>query len=138
MASVACMSMGVGRLYSDEGESLGRLYNLWLALPGGQHSLFPWALFAILLVVATLLLVNIFLYKRLVRQFRLCIFSLVLLLGWYAAYAALVWMKAGEMGAHFRPEWPAALPLVAIVLVCLGMRGIMRDILLLRSLDRLR
>lgn len=137
-ACVACMSMGIGRFYADGGEPLGRLYNLWLTLSGGQRSLSPWALFVILLLCATLLLVNIFLYKRQVRQFRLCVFSLVLLVGWYAAYAALVWVDAKGMDAHFRPEWPAALPLVAIVLVCLGMRHIMKDILLLRSLDRLR
>ena len=36
------------------------------------------------------------------------------------------------------PGWRASLPIVAIVLIWLGMRGIMRDMLMLKSLDRLR
>ena len=84
------------------------------------------------------LLLDIFQFKHLVRQFRLCIFNLVLLAGWNIAYIALAWKRTHESGLSFSPEWPAALPIVAIVLICLGMRGIMRDILMLKSLDRLR
>lgn len=135
---VACMSMGIGRFYTEEGEAIGRLYNLWMTTAEGLHSFFPWALFAILLLSATLLTLNIFFYKHQARQFRICVFSLILLVGWYAAYGCMVWMRMGQMHAHFRPEWPAAFPLVAIVLIAMGMRGITRDILLLRSLDRLR
>ena len=47
-------------------------------------------------------------------------------------------MKMESMQAMFRPEWPAAFPAIAIVLIWLAKRGIMRDILLLKSLDRLR
>ena len=84
------------------------------------------------------MLLDIFQFKHLVRQFRLCIFNLVLLAGWNIAYIALAWKRTHESGLSFSPEWPAALPIVAIVLICLGMRGIMRDILMLKSLDRLR
>lgn len=132
------MSMDIGRFVTSEGELAGRLYNLWLASPDGQLSFYPWALFAILLICATLLLLNIFQYKRLVRQFRLCIFTLALLVGWNIAFVAIAWMRAHDMQQSFRPEWPAAFPIIAIVLVCLGMRGIMKDMLLLKSLDRLR
>ena len=138
MACVACMSMGIGRFYTEEGEQVGRLFNLLMSMPAGRKTLFPWALFIILLISATLLLLDIFQFKHLVRQFRLCIFNLVLLAGWNIAYIALAWKRTHESGLSFSPEWPAALPIVAIVLICLGMRGIMRDILMLKSLDRLR
>ncbi len=132
------MSMDIGRFVDAEGGAAGRLYNLWITFPDGQHSFYPWALFVILLISATLLLLDIFQFRHLVRQFRLCIFNLVLLAGWNIAYIALAWKRTHESGLSFSPEWPAALPIVAIVLICLGMRGIMRDILMLKSLDRLR
>ena len=138
MACVAGMSMGIGRFYTEEGEQVGRLFNLWMSMPDGQKTLFPWALFIILLVCATLLLANIFLYKRRVLQLRISLFCLLILVGWYAVYATFAWMKMESMQALFRPEWPAAFPAIAIVLIWLAKRGIMRDILLLKSLDRLR
>ncbi|MGM9620328.1 MAG: DUF4293 domain-containing protein [Bacteroidaceae bacterium] len=138
VACVACMSMAIGRFYDYAGDSLGRLYNLWLSFSDGMHSLFPWALFCILLFCATLLLMNIFLYRQQTLQLRLCVFCMVLQAGWYLAYGGLVWMRINQMAASFRPEWPAALPAVALVLTYLAMRGITRDILLLKSLDRLR
>lgn len=138
VACVACMSMGIGRFFGAEGMPQGRLFNLWIAQANGMHSLFPWALFVILLLCATLLVTCIFLYKKLALQLRVAIFCLVLQVGWYGAYAAVAWWRCGQADAHFRPEWPAALPAVAAVLTFLAMRGIMRDILLLRSLDRLR
>lgn len=137
-ACVACMSMGIGRFFGAEGMAQGRLFNLWITQADGAHSLAPWALFVILLLCATLLLANIFLYKKQALQLRVSIFCLVLQVGWYGAYAALVWWHCNQAGAHFRPEWPAALPAVGAVLTLLAMRGIMKDILLLRSLDRLR
>ncbi len=138
VACVACMSMGIGRFYTDEGEGIARMYNLWLTYTGGHVSLYPWALFGIMLVCATVLLVSIFLFRKRMRQVRLCVFCLALQVGWYIAYGGLVWYRMSQMGAQFRPEWPAALPAIALVLTWLAMRGITRDELLVRSLDRLR
>lgn len=138
MACVACMSMGIGRFYTEEGEPVGRLFNLWMSLPDGQKAFFPWALFIILLISATLLLINIFLYKHRVIQLRIGLFCLLLLAGWYAAYAVFAWIKMDDFHALFRPEWPASFPAIAFVLILLANRGIMKDILLLKSLDRLR
>ena len=138
VACVACMSLGIGRFYTAEGEGIARMYNLWLSYADGHWSLYPWALFGLMLVCATVLVFTIFLFRKRVRQIRLCTFSLVLQLGWYAAYAGLAWWRMNGMQAQFRPEWPAALPAIALVLTWLAMRGITRDELLVRSLDRLR
>lgn len=138
VACVACMSMGIGRYYTAEGEGIARMYNLWLAYADGHVSLYPWALFGIMLVCATVLLVSIFLFRKRMRQVRLCVFCLILQVGWYIAYGGLAWYRMSQMQAQFRPEWPAALPAIALVLTWLAMRGITRDELLVRSLDRLR
>ena len=97
----------------------------------------------ILLAVATLLpFVTIFLYKRRVLQLRLCGVELALLVGsiafeviyCYITYGALESVGDGAMTIGV----VAFMPIVAIVLVALAMRGILRDELLVRSLDRIR
>ena len=97
----------------------------------------------ILLAVATLLpFVVIFLYKRRILQLRLCGVELALLVGsivfeaiyCYITYGAVEAMGEGAMTIGV----VAFMPIVAIVLVALAMRAILRDELLVRSLDRIR
>ena len=97
----------------------------------------------ILLAIATALpFVIIFLYKRRMVQFRLCGVELALLVGalifeavyCYIAFDALNAVGAVELSLGFA----AFMPLVAIPFVALAMKGILRDELLVRSLDRIR
>lgn len=82
-------------------------------------------------------LVAIFGYRNRKRQKRLCHVLIVLLV----VYAGL-WTARVVPLAQAAPGWSlsvaAVFPLVAIVLVWLARRGIVRDDKLVRSLDRIR
>lgn len=137
--NVYCLSNGIGHFYNDDGESIAEMYNLWLTnAADGMHNFYPFALFVVLLIASTLSLLSILLFTRRALQMRVTSFCIILLAGWYACYAAFVYLLCGNMEANFRPHWTAVLPAVSMILLYLAFRGIMKDEMLVRSLDRLR
>ena len=140
--TVVCMSNGIGYFISKDGEVLGKLYNLFYTeISDVNTSTFftPWALFVIQLFVATLTFLNIFMFKYRALQMRICSFCMILLVGWYAAYAVFAWIILGVLEADsFRVGIMASLPCVCIIFLYLAFRGILKDEKLVRSLDRLR
>jgi len=102
----------------------------------GGHNFSPWALFAILVIVTTLTFLDIFLYRRRALQMRVLSLCMVLLVGYYAYLIFFVIMFKGD--GTYTPSVTAALPFVCIVLDYLAFRGILKDEMLVRSLDRLR
>ena len=94
----------------------------------------------ILLAIATALpFVIIFLYKRRMVQFRLCGVELALLVGALIFEAVYCYNALNAVGAvELSLGFAAFMPLVAIPFVALAMKGILRDELLVRSLDRIR
>ena len=136
------MSNSLGHFISQDGDTLGTLYNLFYIDKREINTvtLFtPWALFVIQLIAATLTFLSIFLYKHRALQMRVCSFCMILLVGWYIIYAAFAWTITGVLGADsFRVGVAASLPCVSLILLYLSFRGIMKDEKLVRSLDRLR
>lgn len=110
--------------------------NLCITLPDGTKDYAPWALFVILLVVAILSFGTIFLFKKRMLQIRLTIFSSVVLIGYYLALAAYIFMLAEN--TSFTPSWTICLPFIGIVLNWLAIRGIGADEALVKAYDRLR
>lgn len=98
---------------------------------------------ALLLDAACLLpLVTIFLYNRRMLQVRLCAVEAVLLLGAEAVMLAyfFLWERCFD-GFEFNAgslSWTVVLPVVGLLFCWLAIRGIMRDELMVRSLDRIR
>ena len=101
-----------------------------------------------LLVLPTLLpIVIIFLYKKRLVQIRLCISEIVLLLGSLAFIGIYCYRLCDAIAAIpnyqdvervFTLGWPSIMPILAIILVGLAIRGIAKDEALVRSLDRIR
>jgi len=136
---IGCLCSPIAHfLVTGTGEPV-HMYNLWLTDAQGAH-LFSYCpvLMALLLITSTALVFDIFLFARRTLQMRLATFCIILLAAWCIAYGILVYLLAGEMQATWRPHWTAALPPAALILVCLAFRGIHRDEMLVRSLDRLR
>ena len=136
---IGCLCSPIAHfLVTGTGEFV-HMYNLWLTDAQGAH-LFSYCpvLMALLLITSTALVFDIFLFARRALQMRLATFCIILLAAWCIAYGILVYLLAGEMQATWRPHWTAALPPAALILVCLAFRGIHRDEMLVRSLDRLR
>ena len=121
---VLMMSFSVGHFYTET--SVSDMTNLAVIAPDGTMNYAPWALFAILMVVAILSLVTIFLYRKRMLQIRLTLFSSIILVGYYVTLAAFVWGTLKECGS-FTPSWTLCLPLISIILNWLAIRAIGKD-----------
>ncbi len=99
-----------------------------------------------ILAVATLLpFVTIFLYKNRQLQIRLCGVESVLLIGSLLLVAAYTYALCNNIFADFDITWSnivfrfaVIMPVISLILTLLAMRAILRDELLVRSLDRIR
>lgn len=132
---VICMCSPVGSIIASTNE-ISEFGNLCITLPDGTKDYAPWALFAILLVVTALSFGTIFLFKKRMLQIRLTIFSSVMLIGYYLALVAYIFMLAEE--TTFSASWTICLPFVGIILNWLAIRGIGADEALVKAYDRLR
>jgi len=100
---------------------------------------------ALLVIVTILPFVTIFLYKKRQLQIRLCGVECVLLIGIVALIAAFTYAICNNIFADFDLGWkniifrfPVIMPVISVILTLLAMRAILRDELLVRSLDRIR
>ncbi len=132
---IICMCSPVGSIIAGTQE-ISEFGNLFITLPDGTKDFAPWALFVILLVVAILSFGTIFLFKKRMLQIRLTIFSSVVLIGYYMALVAYIFMLAEE--ASFSASWTICLPFVGLILNWLAIRGIGADEALVKAYDRLR
>ena len=132
---IICMCNPIGSIIANTNE-ISTFTNLCITMPDGSHDYAPWALFAILLIVSVLSLVTIFLFKKRMLQIRLIIFSSVMLIGYYLALVAYIFMLADE--TTFSASWTICLPFISIILNWLAIRGIGADEALVKAYDRLR
>lgn len=134
--AVVTLCLPVGRFLQD-GNLTAELYNLYIAPVKGAAVYSPWALFALLLLVALSSFGCIFLYKKRMLQVRITIFNALLLIGYYIAYAVFAFLLRDPWGT-FALGWAAGLPAIALILDYLTFRAVMKDEMIVRSLDRLR
>ena len=135
---VVCLSLPLGYFTTVQGERFAYLYNLWIRQAAtGQHEFYPWALFAILVIAPALTLMDILLFRQRALQMRVITLCIILLIGYYVWLAFIIFTGYGE-ALSFTPKITAALPFVCIVLDYLAFRNILKDDMLVRSLDRLR
>ena len=132
---VVMMSVPVGSFYTDK--NICEMTNLSYLLPDGAVNYTPWALFAILVVVAVMALVTIFLYRKRMLQIRMTIFSTILLVGYYATLITFIFMLKDD-SMTFSASWTLCLPFVAIILNWLAIRAIGKDEMLVKAYERLR
>jgi hypothetical protein len=103
----------------------------------GEEILFngrPLVVFLFLIIALHLFV--IFQYKNRIRQIRILVFSMVLLLGLFGLFFYFTY--AGFDGARASFKIPVAFPLVTIILDYLSIRAIGKDEALIRSLNRIR
>lgn len=90
-------------------------------------------------VIALLSLGTIFCFNNRTLQIRVTIFNMLLMLGWYAMAAFLVW-KSGYTTTDNELDLSIVVvfPIISIILDYLAIRGILKDEALVKSYDRLR
>ncbi len=89
-------------------------------------------------VTASLSLLTIFFYKRRILQLRICIFNLMLLIGFYALFFFYYYHTKNRLDATGHFNLTVIFPVIALILVFLATRGIRKDEILVRSYDRIR
>lgn len=99
----------------------------WLNLAAGIGSI----------IITLLALVTIFMYKRRILQKKLCHILLVLQILLCAALVVYL-VQTVALFEGFNLSVTCIFPVIAIILVILARRGIIRDEKLVRSLDRIR
>ncbi len=134
-ALIVCLCLPIGSLTSTTLGAETLVYNLGLYTNTGV-SVHP-ILFVDIVVVATLSLINIFLYNKRKLQMRICVVSIILCLVWYAYYAFMVLSMFKGIGA-VSISFAVCLPFVAIVMLVLARSGIKADEELIKSMSRIR
>ncbi len=104
----------------------------------GEVILSTWPVMALALLIILISLINIFLYKKRVLQMRLSVYIILLIIG-FAAVVALYGKQGADMLAgQIKMEYFSIMPLVAIVFNLLAWRGIRKDYLMLKAVERIR
>lgn len=137
VCAIVCLCMPVGHFHKD-GIGAAVFYNLWLSMSDGTRVYSPWALFVLLVLVAFISSASIFLFKHRMLQARLSVFSSLVLVGYYIVFGIFVYVFKSRYAVDFTLSWTAAFPVVGLVLDYMAFRNIMKDELIVRSLDRLR
>lgn len=116
-----------------------QLFNLWMVMQDGSRSFSVWPLFCLLLMSCTNAAYCITAYKNRPFQSKLCMFNILLIIGWYIYLVLVGYVFNKPMdNSEFQPSWPSILPLVVLIFHVLARRGIIADEKLVRSADRFR
>ena len=145
---LAALAMMVVMLFSPFAEIAatdGSIYNFgsigltrlegdgWLRISGAIP------LMVLIVVIAVLLLIAIFLFRKRRLQMRLCAYSIILefgLIGLVYYYFYLAFRDIAVSNYAFR--FPVIIPVLSIILLYLAFRGIRKDDILVRSIDKIR
>jgi hypothetical protein len=110
-----------------------------LRIDSGEFAVSTWPVFILVLVTAVLLFITIFLYRNRKLQIRFCVYAIVLGFGQIGLmYYFWVLIFRQLVVEDFSIRSPVVFPVVAIILTYLAFRGIRKDEILIRSIDKIR
>ena len=136
LATIACLCLPVGSFEPQGMGTENQLMNLWINETNGGRNFSVWALFAILLVTCPINTFAIFDYHNRKRQARFCMFSMLMIIGWYIVYGVFSQVLMPDFTFHV--GFAACLPLIAFILLWLARHSILADEALVRAADRIR
>jgi hypothetical protein len=113
----------------------------WYVAEGetAELAMATWPVFILIMVLALLTFFNIWLYRKRKLQIRICVYSIILafgVIGMVYYYFVMGFRQLVEPVYALR--FPLVLPAIFIILIYLAFRGIRKDEILIRSLDRIR
>jgi peptidoglycan/LPS O-acetylase OafA/YrhL len=125
-----------------EGTGIYEVLSKGWYITGGESAepvMFTWPVFILVLFLTMLPLINIILYKKRKLQIRICIYSIILAFGLIGLiyYYFVIGIRPLDEPAYALSV-PMVLPAIFIILIYLAFRGIRKDEILVRSLDRIR
>jgi len=95
-----------------------------------------WPIAVLVSIIVLLHLVVLFSYKKRIRQIRMLVFSVLLMIGLFGVFYFFTYLSFDNAKISFKID--VAFPLVAIILDYLAIRAIGKDEALIRSIDRIR
>lgn len=111
---------------------------LGISIEDGQIE-HTWGLMALLLLGTIISFATIFLFKNRMLQIRMCIFNILVLVGYYCSMTVFLFYSLSDgMIDRFHISWAISLPIVSIILLILAIRGIGADEALVKATNRLR
>lgn len=135
MVVCACLPVGVFDPAGMGAQSV--MYNLCVINEETGWNFRVCGLFVLLALSTVYSVTNIFGYNNRKRQSRNCLITMLLLLVWVLLYVVLGYV-IGMPDAEFVYEFPAVLPVIALVLQWMARRGVLADEKLVRAADRIR
>lgn len=135
---VVCAAMPLATFVPSDIETPGVMYNLCIITPGVKewdYSVMP--LSVLLLGSFMTSVLNIFGYKNRRRQMKVCLLAMAFIVLWIALFLYLAGSMAPE-GALTHYEYPAVMPLLALIFQWLARAAIKHDDDLVRAADRIR
>lgn len=99
---------------------------------------YNWTSMILNIFITGLAIVTIFLYKKRFLQVRLCLVNIILMLGLLLLMCYQIFHMTNELDADRIFRLTISFPIVGIILTWLALRAIVKDIKLLKSLDRIR
>ncbi len=148
MLCIAGLCSGVA-YYTSEGNTVAEFSNFTFGAENAFKAIDctgPWALGVLLILVLLISLVSLLLFRKRMRQLRLCVFSSILLLGYIGVYVFFSYIYqlklesvvSGISDVKLHISIAAVYPVLCLILNALAIHGIRKDEALVRSLDRLR
>jgi hypothetical protein len=125
-----------------EGTGIYQVLSKGWFITGGETAelaMATWPVFILALVLTLVPLINLFMYRSRKIQLRICIYSIILafgLIGLIYYYFVVGFRQLDEPAYALR--FPLVIPAIFIILIYLAFRGIRKDEILVRSLDRIR
>ena len=95
-------------------------------------------LLIVYIVVATLTLITIFLYKNRTLQMRLCRLNIMVMFGSFFLYPFYIYRMVSNESAVWTISYAILIPLSTIILFYLALKSIKKDEDLIKSIDRIR
>jgi len=107
--------------------------------PGAEEYVRPtWVLGVLASVIILITLITIFLFKKREMQMRLTVYNLVLIVALIGLGVFFALTGASDFGGTLKTEYYSVMPLVAIIFNFLAWRGVRKDYLMLKAVDRIR
>jgi hypothetical protein len=97
-----------------------------------------WGLTSVAAVIPFIAFYTILQYKNRVKQIRLSVINMLLMLGYYVVLFINIWFISGRLNAEWHLRFVTVLPLVCMVLNYLAIGSIGKDEALVKSTDRIR
>ena len=112
--------------------------NGFMAEGAEEYARPTWPLGALGVVIMLINLITIFLFKKRELQMRLTIYTMILIVGLVGLGVFYLMVAAKDFNGDIKLMYFSVMPIVSLILNYLAWRGVRKDFLMLKAVDRIR